>query len=360
MTLSRRTFLGAAAGAMAASVVTGGATAAPKPAAGRHHIRRGVAMYSYQEDYFVRQMSVEDCLREMSDIGARGVELLAEMMVPDFPDPPAAWVDQWHGWIEKYGLEPACYTQFIDSLRTRTHVLDVQEGVQTMLRDIRLAKRLGIPRIRALIGTPVDILEAMVPHLEKEDIWLGVELHFPVHIHGRLVERLLKIAEKTSHFGFVPDMGIFQNRPNPYQRDHMIRQGVLTAEAAAFIENAWENRKPREAVAAELAKMNGGTAAQGYLFGVYMINPENPRNLIPIMSKCRHIHGKTWGLDEKDVDPAIDLTQVIPALIEGGYDGVIATEYEGQRHVQDIYPFSAVEMIRRHQVMLGRLLGEIA
>ncbi|MBS0612678.1 MAG: TIM barrel protein [Proteobacteria bacterium] len=317
-------------------------------------------MYSYQEDFFVRQMSVEDCLREMSDIGAYGVELLAEMMVPNFPNPPAAWVDQWHGWIEKYHLQPACYTQFIDSLRTRTHTLNVQEGVDTMLRDIHLAKRLGIPRIRALIGTPVDILEATVPHLEKEDIWLGVELHFPVHIHGRLVERLLKIAEKTRHFGFVPDMGIFQNKPNPYLRDHMIRQGVLSPDAAAFIENAWANHKPQAAVAAEVARMNGGPAAAGYVANVFMIRPENPRDLIPIMSRCRHIHGKTWGLGEDDVDPAIDLTQVIPALIEGGFDGVIATEYEGQRHVQDVAPFSAVEMIRRHQVMLRRLLGEIA
>lgn len=379
MTLSRRGFLevaGAAVGSMAlgppvAAASVGAEAGNGKPGAAAAsgsarattpapHIRRGVAMYSYQEDFFVRQMSVEDCLREMSDIGAYGVELLAEMMVPNFPNPPAAWVDQWHGWMEKYHLQPACYTQFIDSLRTRTHTLSVQEGVDTMLRDIHLAKRLGIPRIRALIGTPVDILEATVPHLEKENIWLGVELHFPIRIQGRLVERLLKIAEKTRHFGFVPDMGIFQNKPNPYLRDHMIRQGVLTADAAAFIEHAWADRRPREAVAAEVARMNGGSAAADYVANVYMIRPENPRDLIPIMPLCRHIHGKTWGLSEDDVDPAIDLTQVIPALIAGGYDGVIATEYEGQRHVQDVAPFSAVEMIRRHQVMMRRLLGEIA
>jgi hypothetical protein len=29
---------------------------------------------------------------------------------------------------------------------------------------------MGIPRIRALVGTPIDILEATVPHLEKEGI----------------------------------------------------------------------------------------------------------------------------------------------------------------------------------------------
>ena len=235
MNMNRRDFLGTAAAAGAAVALSGVTGAPASAAAPRHKIRRGVAMYSFQEEFFVRQMTVEDCLREMSDIGAYGMELLAEMMVPNFPNPPTAWVDQWHGWIEKYRIQPACYTQFIDSLRTKTHTLSVEEGVQTMLRDIRLAKLLGIPRIRALIGTPVDILEATVPHLEKENIWLGVELHFPIPIQGRLVARLMKIAEKTDHFGFVPDMGIFQNKPNPYARDRMIRDGVLTRAAADYI-----------------------------------------------------------------------------------------------------------------------------
>jgi len=55
-----------------------------------------VATYSYQEEVFVRQMTVEDCLREMSDIGARHFELIAEMLVPDFPNPSSQWVNQMH------------------------------------------------------------------------------------------------------------------------------------------------------------------------------------------------------------------------------------------------------------------------
>jgi hypothetical protein len=178
--VSRREFVGgvAAAGALAASSMAlaaakKGHDAPTQPL--QHKIRRGVATYSYQEEVFVRTMSVEDCLREMSDIGARHFELIAEMLVPDFPNPSTQWVDQWHGWIEKYDLHPACYTQFVDSLRTKTHNLTLEEGVATMMRDVRLAKTLGIPRIRALVGTPIDILEATIPHLEREDIWLGVD-----------------------------------------------------------------------------------------------------------------------------------------------------------------------------------------
>jgi sugar phosphate isomerase/epimerase len=362
--ISRRDFIhGAAAltavAASASSLSVGAQSGAPAPNPAKHKIRRGVATYSYQEEYFTHAMTLEDVLREMSDIGAKHFELIAETFVPNFPNPGTQWLDQWHRMIEKYDLHPACYTQFIDSLRTKTHVLNVEEGVQTMLRDIRLAKQLGIPRIRALVGTPIDILEATVPHLEKENIWLGVEIHFPIPLKGQLIERLLKITQETDHFGFVPDMGIFQNKPNPYMRDRMIRDGAITEQAAKYVENAWENKVAKETVKAEVAKMSAGPGAAGFIEVTYMIHAQNPRDLLPFMSKCRHIHGKTWGLTENDVDPAIDLTQVIPVLIEGGYDGAIATEYEGQRWVQDVYPMSAVEMVRRHQVMLRRLLGEI-
>ena len=327
------------------------------PAKVAHSVRRGVALYSYQEELFVGQMNLEDCLRECSDIGAHSIEVLAEMVVPDFPNPGEAWIEKWHEWMARYRLNPVCYTQFIDTLRTKSHNLTVTEGVQTMLRDIRLAKQLGIRKIRALIGTPVDILEATVPHLEKEGVWMGVELHAPIAIGGRLVERLLKIADKTDSLGFVPDLGIFQSKPNPYARDRAIRDGRLGADAAAHIETSWAARLDKAKVSAEIAKMASNAGAQAYLDQIYEITPQNPRDLEPIMAKCRHIHGKTWGLTEDCVDPVIDLTNVIPALVEGGFDGVIATEYEGQRLVQDVSPFSEVEMIRRHHVMLRRMLG---
>src|SRR5262245_48417845 len=125
MSVTRREFISTAAATVAA--VGTGAGAAP-PVAAAHKIRRGVATYSYQEEFLVRQMSVEDCLREMSDIGANGLEFLAEMMVPGFPDPTETWVEQWRGWLEKYRIVPAAYTQFVDTMRTRSHNLTVEEG----------------------------------------------------------------------------------------------------------------------------------------------------------------------------------------------------------------------------------------
>ena len=191
----------------------------------QHKIKRGVALYSYQEEYFVRVMSVEDCLRQLSDIGAYRIELLAEMMVPDFPNPSNAWVDQWHGWVDKYHLVPTCYTQFIDTMRTKTHNLTAGGGCSDHAARYPACEAAGNPQGSCAGWNSGRYSRGDHSASEKENIWLGVEIHFPIPIKGRLVERLSKIAEKTDHFGFVPDFGIFQNKPNPYLRDRLVREG---------------------------------------------------------------------------------------------------------------------------------------
>lgn len=59
-------------------------------------------------------------------------------------------------------------------------------------------------------------------------------------------------------------------------------------------------------------------------------------------------------------DAAIDYEGAIAALKEGGYEGYINSEYEGQRYWQDrtrAEMMSEVEQVRRHHEMLRRLTG---
>ena len=45
-------------------------------------------------------------------------------------------------------------------------------------------------------------------------------------------------------------------------------------------------------------------------------------------------------------------------LVEGGFDGYLSSEYEGNRHIQDAYPVDSVEQVRRQHAMFARLLEE--
>ena len=49
-----------------------------------YDIKRSVSLYSYQDEYYNKQLDLEGCLRETAKTGATGVELLAEQMIRSF------------------------------------------------------------------------------------------------------------------------------------------------------------------------------------------------------------------------------------------------------------------------------------
>jgi sugar phosphate isomerase/epimerase len=84
----------------------------------------------------------------------------------------------------------------------------------------------------------------------------------------------------------------------------------------------------------------------------------DPRRLLEYMPHIFHIHGKFYEMVDDSHEYSIPYDEVVPVLIEGGYSGYLSSEYEGNRHIQDIYPVDSVEQVRRQQAMFKKLLGE--
>ena len=70
-----------------------------------------------------------------------------------------------------------------------------------------------------------------------------------------------------------------------------------------------------------------------------------------------HIHAKFYEIDDSGNEPAIPYDEIIPVLVEGGYNGHLSSEYEGQRHIEDAFPVDAREQVRRQHAMFERLLA---
>ena len=47
-----------------------------------HMIKRGVSLYSFQEEFFLRKMTLEDCIAACARLGAKGIETIGEQMMP--------------------------------------------------------------------------------------------------------------------------------------------------------------------------------------------------------------------------------------------------------------------------------------
>ena len=90
-----------------------------------------------------------------------------------------------------------------------------------------------------------------------------------------------------------------------------------------------------------------------------MFGRENPRDWAEVLPQVRHIHAKFYGMLPEYTEYSIPYEEIIPVLIEGGYQGYLSSEYEGNRHIQDVFEVDSVEQVRRQQEMFKRLLGEV-
>ena len=100
-----------------------------------HAIKRGVSFYSYQEEYFLGQLGIEDCIRVSADFGALGIEIIPEQMMRGYPTITDDFYRQWHGWMDKYGTTPVASDLFIDTKK-----------YPGPLADRRRAGGIGAPR----------------------------------------------------------------------------------------------------------------------------------------------------------------------------------------------------------------------
>ena len=121
------------------------------PPAPEGRIKYGVSTYSYTGDVNT-SMTLEDVFAEIADLGATGIEILGEGNIPDYPTPDPAWIDTWHGLVQKYGLTPTNYGSWVDTTRWHDRDLTAEEGAEQLQLDLRLAKQLGFTSVRPKFG----------------------------------------------------------------------------------------------------------------------------------------------------------------------------------------------------------------
>jgi sugar phosphate isomerase/epimerase len=276
----------------------------------------GVTLYSYTGDYGVT-MTLEDCIADAVDAGATGIEILRETHIPGYPNPTDAWVDQWHGLMAKYGTTPTCYDCWVDSRKYKGRSLSLQESLDFLLRDMKLANRLGFKLMKPKLGVisddlipdPVwrEMMERALPYAEELDVRISPEIHSPTPLKSKTVDDYMDLIAKTGtkHFGMLIDTGIFKTR-----------------EGRKLAPGEWAD--PILAI--------------------------DPRDLIPFLPYVFQMHAKFWHFSEDLEEGSIPYESVVKALNEGGYTGNLSAEYEGPR---DIY--AGNDQVRRLFAAINRM-----
>jgi sugar phosphate isomerase/epimerase len=322
-------------------------------------IKRGVSLYSFQEELFLRQMTVEDAIAFAASIGATGIEVLPEQNMPSFPNVSDAEVAWWKDTVAKHGCELSCYDMFLDTKIRKDRPMTDEEQVASIRRDLELCHRLGIRSMRILVFVRPEILEKCVPYAEALDVHMGVEVHAPWHLEHAWILRTIDTADRlgTKHLGILPDMGIFMKHYPPVFRARFERQGARP-EVAQFIVDSHEAKIMAEYTIYEVAVKMGGNKAEVAMAETLRHAPyANPKRLAEYAPYFRHIQAKFYEMTPEATDPSISYDEVIPVLAAAGWNGYLSSEYEGNRWIQDVEPVDSREQVRRQHTMFERLIG---
>lgn len=323
--------------------------------------KRGVSLYSFQEELFLGQMTVEDVVAFAASIGANGIEILPEQNMPGFPNIDDATVNQWLAMMDRHGTTLTCYDMFLDTKRRKDRLMTDDEQVESIVRDLKLCNRLGIRNMRVLVFVRPDILERCVPYAEQYDVHMGVEVHAPWHLDHAWILRTIEVADRlgTQHLGILPDMGIFMKHYPPEFRDRFLRQGA-TPDIVDFIIDQHEQKIMCEYTIFEVAVKMGGNKADIAMAETLRHAPySNPKRIRDFIPHFRHIQAKFYGMADDCTDPTIAYDEVIPELVASGWDGYLSSEYEGNRWVQDAGPVDSREQVRRQHVMFEALAAKV-
>lgn len=286
--------------------------------------KRGVSIYSYAGEYGVT-MTLEDMLSDMHDMGAKGLEILGNSHVLDYPHPSEAWLENWDRLIAKYDLIPVEYGHWVDSRLYKGRELTTEESVAMLERDFKIANRLGFTILRTKLGvidgtlTPVknwrEFIKRALPLAEKYNVRMCPEIHEPTILKSKMIDDYVEFIEQTGtkYFGLNIDFSVFRTR--------------------------------------ELSKEEKGDID----FGGRPMEHSKVEEIIPLLPYVYCCHAKFLKMTEDFKEAVIPYEEIINVLQKHKWDGYLLSEYEGPyRSV----PGYTSEQLRRQHIMMKRLLGE--
>lgn len=322
-------------------------------------IKRGVTVYSFKEKVTLGELTWEDCIAAMSNMGVQGIEFLGQLFFRNCPDINTEDVENWKHLMWKYGTKTVAHDFFVDKTMFKNRNLTLRESVDIVRRHVQFAKAVDCPIIR--IGGTFDpeLFRQAAPICEEYGVKLGVEIH-----NGSSswilpsIQKTIEIINQVNspYLGIIPDMSMFvkhiQDSAYFVRAAHAagVREDLIQ-----FMKEAYENESNEDyrARCDRMLEQTSDKAEQNFIIQCRRTEYHDPRELLIHMPYILHIHGKFWEMDENCEETSIDYPNILPVLVEGGYEGYISAEYEGGPVDGD--PF---EPLRRYQKMLDRYLGE--
>lgn len=306
---------------------------------------QGVTLYSFTRAFHGREYDLEGLIRKVAADGyGPGLEIIGFSSFRGFPEIDDAFAGRFRDLVDEVGLVTTSLAVNADIGIHRDRLLDQDELIAYMRRQIAAAAKLGFPIARVQISITPDSMEQLAPVAEEYGVTLALEVHADQYAsHPRILALRDRYEKVGSPFlGFTMDWGATVSGFAPSLIEAYRRRGAsedLLAQVVALWDEFYQQGPPADQ--AEHGQRFGrfiGLAAQngrpdlGIDFGINgtgLFGPARVDDWLEIMPWVKHVHGKFFGIDENKEEPSVPVRDLITLLVENGYSGAVSSEYEG-------------------------------
>lgn len=335
-------------------------------------IQRSVSLYSLQEEYITKKMSLENMFQGLESIGA-DLEFISDQMMRNSPFPRLDTLEHWDRLIQTYHVKPICNDIFINTNLYENRKLTKHEALELLIHEIKLAARLGFHLIRLVSMTPPEIIEPALPYAEKYNVVLAMEVHGAMSFDDRETKAFCDIMFRlnTPYLGLVVDTGIFCKRHPRVATKYYLDKG-LNPKVAEYIDHIYETGLDPKQVLGTGVFMGKNQHGQTYpealtklfqsevdvLYCMFSCSYENtPLTVLDTyLPYIKHIHGKVYEVDENGKEYSIDYQELFHYLQSKSWDGYVSTEYEGNRFALESEAVDSWDQVCKHQNYMKQLL----
>ena len=336
-----------------------------------NQIKSSITLFGFTDKYVKREYSLEDTLKITKRLGGDGLEIVVPQMVKGHPNPDDEWAAYFKDLCQKYELDPVCYSIYVDNGKYRGRFMTEAERMAATIRDMESAKKMGFKYVRSQDALLPQTMEKLLPYAEELDLHLAIELHGPYSPSTPLFQQFEEMFEKNNseHLGIVMDFSAFASGA-PLTVLDAFPDDVCHKDLLMKVRRLFETTEIPEEELIEMIRKEGGDEADiliaknklftglepNWKMGTpyYRTHPDY-EGFRRLLKWSKYIHGKYWYVDENLNCPGVDYPQFVKIMKEEGYNGYVATEYEGHA----FNPFlDNEEQMARHIKMMKKLWAE--
>lgn len=331
-------------------------------------IKTCVSLYSLQNEYLTKKMTLRDIMHFVKDHGVEGIEILPDQMLKGSPEISDETQEEWDALIAETGLKPVIADVFLNTNLYKNRTLTHRESINLLIKEIKQANRLGIRLIRLVSMVPYWVCEPLLPYCEKYDVTIALEIHAAMAFD--IPETKAFIAEmkrlNSPYIGLVIDTGIFCRRFPRVVREYETWNGT-SVEVFDYIDTLFEQGTDLHTVLRE----------NHYQYPPELqaaCKSEHDRMFVPLcdgyenypfevldeyLPYIRHFHFKLFEMTAEGPEYSMDYKGLLQYLHDHKWEGYVATEYEGNRFTLPGKPFVEKEQVAANQAYIQACLREI-